>query len=87
MRLRIVFTGRVQGVGFRVTTAAIAQRHRVAGFVRNQPDGTVLLEAQADPGLLDAMLDELRTAMVRNIRSEDRTPMADDPADTTFAIR
>lgn len=38
---RVVFSGRVQGVGFRVTTREIAQQFPVFGYVRNQPDGTV----------------------------------------------
>lgn len=38
---RIVFSGRVQGVGFRVTTREIARSFAVCGYVRNQHDGTV----------------------------------------------
>ena len=33
--------GHVQGVFFRETTRRHAQSHGVAGWVRNQPDGTV----------------------------------------------
>jgi len=35
----IIFRGNVQGVGFRFTAVRIAQRHGVAGWVRNLPDG------------------------------------------------
>jgi acylphosphatase len=42
----IIFTGRVQGVGFRYTTYHIAKRYKLAGFVRNCPDGTVEMFAQ-----------------------------------------
>lgn len=38
---RVVFSGRVQGVGFRVTTREIARKFPVIGYVRNQSDGTV----------------------------------------------
>lgn len=38
---RVVFAGRVQGVGFRVTTREIARNYPVKGYVRNQSDGTV----------------------------------------------
>jgi len=46
----IIFTGHVQGVGFRYTTHRIARRHDLVGFVRNLPDGTVeaLLQGPAD---------------------------------------
>lgn len=39
VRLRI--HGKVQGVYFRESTRAEAERLRVSGWVRNQPDGTV----------------------------------------------
>ena len=38
---RIVFSGRVQGVGFRQTTRSLASGFPVGGFVRNLPDGDV----------------------------------------------
>lgn len=40
-RKRVVAHGLVQGVWFRETTRREAERHGVAGWVRNRPDGTV----------------------------------------------
>lgn len=40
-RRRVVVSGRVQGVFFRDTCRHEAQRRGVAGWVRNNPDGTV----------------------------------------------
>lgn len=37
----VVVTGRVQGVSFRMYTEAEARRLGVAGWVRNEPDGSV----------------------------------------------
>lgn len=45
--------GEVQGVGFRFTTRSLAQKHQVNGWVRNQPDGTVRMEAEGAPDELD----------------------------------
>jgi acylphosphatase len=45
-RVRITVRGRVQGVGYRASTVYEASRLRLTGWVRNQPDGSVLLEAQ-----------------------------------------
>jgi acylphosphatase len=47
---RIVVAGRVQGVFFRTSTRQQAQRHGVAGWVANRPDGAVeaWLEGPAD---------------------------------------
>lgn len=68
----LVYSGHVQGVGFRVTATAIAVGHRgVTGFVRNQSDGTVRLEAQGTRSSLDAFLDELAAAMHSNIAGID----------------
>lgn len=38
---RVHYWGRVQGVGFRMTTQRIARQYAVAGFVRNLSDGQV----------------------------------------------
>jgi acylphosphatase len=41
MRKRVVVHGYVQGVFFRDSTRRLAERHGVAGWARNNPDGTV----------------------------------------------
>jgi len=41
MRRRVIVHGNVQGVFFRETTRRLAQQHGVAGWVRNNRDGTV----------------------------------------------
>jgi acylphosphatase len=52
--ISILVTGKVQGVFFRATTKAKADELGVKGFVRNQPDGGVYIEAEADPLVLSA---------------------------------
>jgi acylphosphatase len=42
---RVIFHGRVQGVGFRWNTNRIAKRFAVKGYVKNLTDGTVELVA------------------------------------------
>ncbi len=49
IRLFLVFDGTVQGVGFRWTTQALAEKVGVTGWVRNMDDGTVQAEMQG-PG-------------------------------------
>ena len=39
--VRLVISGRVQGVGFRAFVERQAQRHGIRGWVRNRRDGTV----------------------------------------------
>ncbi len=66
---RIVFTGRVQGVGFRATTASIAQNYEVAGYVRNLRDGNVELLATGESATLDDFIAEISRRMNRYIAS------------------
>jgi acylphosphatase len=47
-RLSATVHGQVQGVGFRYWTHHTAQRLGLHGTVRNRPDGTVAVEAEAD---------------------------------------
>jgi acylphosphatase len=42
---RVIYEGRVQGVGFRYTAASAARTYRINGYVRNCADGTVELLA------------------------------------------
>jgi acylphosphatase len=53
---RILFQGRVQGVGFRFTAQQIAQQLVVHGFVRNLPDGSVELVAEGEPDQVEAFV-------------------------------
>jgi len=56
---RVIFSGRVQGVGFRYTTREIATGFDVVGAVRNLPDGTVELEIMGEPDEVEAYLAEI----------------------------
>lgn len=51
--------GRVQGVGFRFTTVQLAKDMGVKGIVRNENDGSVYVEALADPETMDKFILEL----------------------------
>ena len=48
--------GKVQGVFFRASTLREAVRLGLKGWVRNEPDGTVLIAAEGDPQSLDQLL-------------------------------
>jgi acylphosphatase len=47
--------GRVQGVFYRQSTRTEAQRLGLTGFTRNNPNGTVTIEAEGSPEALDAL--------------------------------
>jgi acylphosphatase len=44
----ITVAGRVQGVFFRASTKTSADHLNVKGFVKNQPDGSVYIEAEGE---------------------------------------
>lgn len=46
--VHMVVSGRVQAVGFRYSTKILADKLKIAGWVKNNPDGTVEVVAQAE---------------------------------------
>lgn len=52
----VVFHGRVQGVGFRLTATQIARRFAVEGYVKNMPDRTVEMVVRCEPATLEEFL-------------------------------
>jgi acylphosphatase len=53
MRKVIHITGKVQGVYFRKYTQWKAEELGITGFVRNEPNGSVYIEAQGDEEVID----------------------------------
>jgi acylphosphatase len=57
---QILFSGQVQGVGFRWTTQRIASGLPLTGFVRNLPDGRVEVVVSGAPENIQRLIDRLR---------------------------
>ncbi len=53
--------GRVHGVGFRYSVMRRAQHLGIAGWVRNEPDGTVSLHCEGDSEDIRDFLDYVKT--------------------------
>jgi acylphosphatase len=73
---RVLYTGRVQGVGFRYTAQGLAAAHPVAGHVRNLPTGAVELVAEGEADAVDAFLAAVAARMADYIEHAD---VADAP--------
>ena len=58
-RLIARYQGRVQGVGFRATVLFHADGLDVNGFVRNEPDGSVLVDVDGPKSHLQDLLDRI----------------------------
>lgn len=56
---RVIFEGRVQGVGFRYTAKDIAKGFEVCGWVKNLPDGTVEMHVGGERDEVEAYLKDL----------------------------
>jgi acylphosphatase len=82
----IVFTGRVQGVGFRFVVFRAANRYQLAGWVRNCDDGSVEMVVQglAD-GIDDCVLD-IQQSFAGYIRETKIEPVPPDPKHKDFKI-
>ena len=71
IRKTVTYSGRVQGVGFRATTARVAGRFPIEGYVENRPDGTVRLIAEGDPEEVDLFLLSIRQRLAQQIEAAD----------------
>lgn len=54
--VRVVITGRVQGVGYRDWTRAVARQLGLNGWVRNRVDDTVEAVFAGEPATVDRMV-------------------------------
>ena len=87
-QLNARFTGNVQGVGFRATCRQLANRHDLTGWVRNEPDSSVRLEAQGKEKDLNDFLNDLRqTHAGSGIRDENLKWGASENTEPGFRIR
>lgn len=53
----LLIKGRVQGVYYRASAKQAAEKLGVSGFVLNQPDGSVYLEAEGDKQQLNLLIE------------------------------
>ena len=66
-RLQIIYSGRVQGVGFRYAAKMTARGFEVTGTVRNLPDGRVELVAEGERAELEAFREAIRESGVGSL--------------------
>lgn len=77
-RYIVKYDGRVQGVGFRFTALGQSRGLNVHGFVRNEPDGTVLMDVEGRAADVKELLARIESEMSSNIEAvglDPRTPI------------
>ena len=82
----IVFSGRIQGVGFRFTALNIANRYELKGYVRNLPDGDVEMITHGLAEMIDNCVRDLQDSFVGSISHIDIEEATPDPKLTDFRI-
>ena len=82
----MIFSGRVQGIGFRFTVLNIANRCHLTGLVRNLRDGTVELIAQGNPEDIADCIRDIKESFIGYISNAAIEDANFDPQHTTFKI-
>jgi acylphosphatase len=83
----VIFSGRVQGVGFRFSTLEVAKEFDVAGYVTNLADGRVQLEVEGRPDVVNAFITAVEQRMHGYVRKTERTSDNRPPQFKGFTIK
>ncbi len=77
--VNIVILGRVQGVFFRRTVKHEAARRGISGFVRNEPDGTVRIEAEGNEDMLQEFTAWLKSGAGEGLHEVKEVEVSEGP--------
>ena len=80
IRRHIIFTGWVQGVGFRYRARHAASLYDCTGWVRNEWDGSVTMEIQGEPEAIDRVIQAIgagRYVQIEGMKDK-AIPVVDD---------
>lgn len=86
-RAHVVVRGRVQGVFFRSETLDRARSLRLAGWVRNNADGTVEAVFEGDRERVDSMVEWCRRGPPHAAVADVEVSWEEPQAEADFAVR
>jgi acylphosphatase len=67
-RAEVIYSGDVQGVGFRYTAVAFASNYpAISGYVKNLSDGRVELVAEGEEERIEALLNDIKDDLREHI--------------------
>ncbi len=72
IRYKMIFSGRVQGVGFRYKANYAANRYRLTGYVKNEYDGSVKVEVQGSDEAIDMFIHTMNNDMFIKIHEMEK---------------
>ena len=84
VRKHILFSGRVQGVGFRFTACSLARPLGLTGWLKNCYDGDVEMEVQGEEEAIDRMIEGLDRGRYIIIRRMEVEELPLDPMEREF---
>ncbi len=87
VRKHIVFSGQVQGVGFRYRTLHAASALGLTGWVRNDPSGTVTMEIQGEEERIQRIIPMIENSSWISIESCDEQYIPVDVSEKGFRVR
>ena len=84
IRKHIIFSGHVQGVGFRYRAKKAADLYRCTGWVRNDWNGTVTMEIQGTEEQIDQTIEAIQKGRFIRIESMNTKTIPPDPEERSF---
>ncbi len=84
IRKHIVFTGQVQGVGFRWRARQAAKLYGYTGCCRNEWDGSVTMEIQGSENAIDKVIELIQAGRYVWIQGMDVTEIPPDNNERGF---
>jgi acylphosphatase len=86
-RYHLFFSGTVQGVGFRYTARALAEKHSINGWVANLIDGRVELEIEGENPDIKSFLNDLRDEFKSYLTATEKEELVPLNEETGFHIK
>ena len=86
-RKHIVFSGSVQGVGFRYRARHAADLYGCTGWVRNEWDGSVTMEIQGEEAAIDRVIQAIEAGRYVEILNMAVRTVEIDPDERSFRVR
>lgn len=86
-RKHIVFSGSVQGVGFRYRARHAADLYGCTGWVRNEWDGSVTMEIQGEEEAIDRVIQAIDAGRYVEILNMAVRTVKIDPDERSFRVR
>ncbi|QED48106.1 acylphosphatase [Cytobacillus dafuensis] len=71
VRKKVIFSGRVQKVGFRLELFTLSKRLKLTGWVKNLEDGSVVAELQGEETKVDFLIKSMKSLKRASVKKCD----------------